>query len=590
MKQIFMLLLTLCLFTQLTEGRRKLFWSSDHWSWVDDAVDWVDDAIDDTVDWVGDAWEDTVDWVDGAIDDTVDWFEGAWDTTVDWVEDVWGDIMCSFHDQGDQYLYKIVEEQGTDIEELLKQVPSVWGVLQQRGDSTHADWANSIMLFLGDHLIKGPLCENGEKYLEDFLHNVLCIVGGSDEIHNHQADQLCALYCDLQSQDLVTLNSCTCNSGLGTAEIGCGRQVSQRAKANLPNSGGRVIVANQQLTHPNAVQFCADLGTYLVIPRSQSETDGIRSLLPSGNVRAWLGIQKKSGVWRSDDPSYGQITYNWGQNEGNTGESTAGMVWQQGWDGQWYDVNNDGRLHYAVCAPVVVPDGYTHYTETCVSGANIVLYKDRSVQECADLCDSNSECFGFEYGINYAPSASYEPRDCQLQSSAAYQSCGGTKYNLDFFLKMNAICPSGFEAISFNLDGEGKTWAQSDSSRTIQDCANICKGRIGCTGFEYNENDGRCGTYTGGTSNVQQDESRLDAGSIWRSCLIDTGNGVKCADENGHCSCNGQVRYGMDGVFTSWREVTGSIGCNNGVFGDPLPGTVKACYCRGEVNGRRRKL
>jgi len=61
----------------------------------------------------------------------------------------------------------------------------------------------------------------------------------------------------------------------------------------------------------------------------------------------------------------------------------------------------------------------------------------------------------------------------------------------------------------------------------------------------------------------------------------DTGNAVKCADENGQCSCNGQVRYGMNGVFTSWREVTGSIGCNNGVFGDPLHGTVKACYCRG---------
>jgi len=68
-----------------------------------------------------------------------------------------------------------------------------------------------------------------------------------------------------------------------------------------------------------------------------------------------------------------------------------------------------------------------------------------------------------------------------------------------------------------------------------------------------------------------------------QSCLPprDTGNGVKCADENGQCSCNGQVRYGMNGVFTSWREVTGSIGCNNGVFGDPLYGTVKACYCRG---------
>jgi len=131
-------------------------------------------------------------------------------------------------------LYKIVEEE-IDIDEKLKGVPNIWYALQQRGDSTHEEWANQIMVLMGDHLIEGPLCENGEKYLEDYLHKVLCIVGGIDRLHSHQADQLCALYCDSQRQDLVTLNSCTCNSGLGTADIGCGKQVSQRAKANLDN-------------------------------------------------------------------------------------------------------------------------------------------------------------------------------------------------------------------------------------------------------------------------------------------------------------------------------------------------------------------
>jgi len=56
--------------------------------------------------------------------------------------------------------------------------------------------------------------------------------------------------------------------------------------------------------------------------------------------------------------------------------------------------------------------------------------------------------------------------------------------------------------------------------------------------------------------------------------------GVKCADETGQCSCNGEVRYGANGVFSHSRGVSGSIDCNNSVFGDPLPWTVKACYCK----------
>jgi len=61
--------------------------------------------------------------------------------------------------------------------------------------------------------------------------------------------------------------------------------------------------------------------------------------------------------------------------------------------------------------------------------------------------------------------------------------------------------------------------------------------------------------------------------------FFSTGTGVKCADENGQCSCNGLVRYGADGRYSHYVDVYGSINCNNGVFGDPIRGTAKACYC-----------
>lgn len=53
---------------------------------------------------------------------------------------------------------------------------------------------------------------------------------------------------------------------------------------------------------------------------------------------------------------------------------------------------------------------------------------------------------------------------------------------------------------------------------------------------------------------------------------------TRCASEGGICSFSGtrQVRYGRDTTFVT-RIATGSIGCNNEVFGDPLFGIVKVC-------------
>ncbi|RZI44731.1 hypothetical protein EGT07_04800 [Herbaspirillum sp. HC18] len=53
---------------------------------------------------------------------------------------------------------------------------------------------------------------------------------------------------------------------------------------------------------------------------------------------------------------------------------------------------------------------------------------------------------------------------------------------------------------------------------------------------------------------------------------------IKCADEQQTCSFSGthQVRYGLNGTWVT-RTATGSIGCNNNVFGDPLYGVPKIC-------------
>lgn len=54
----------------------------------------------------------------------------------------------------------------------------------------------------------------------------------------------------------------------------------------------------------------------------------------------------------------------------------------------------------------------------------------------------------------------------------------------------------------------------------------------------------------------------------------------KCADENGRCNFSGtaNVIYGANNCYTSPRSFSNGVDCNNGVFGDPVPGVVKACY------------
>ncbi|GEM_PF-5614783 len=52
-----------------------------------------------------------------------------------------------------------------------------------------------------------------------------------------------------------------------------------------------------------------------------------------------------------------------------------------------------------------------------------------------------------------------------------------------------------------------------------------------------------------------------------------------CAAEGGRCAFFGvrTVVYGAGQKFNT-KTAEGGIDCNNATFGDPLPGTVKACY------------
>ena len=69
------------------------------------------------------------------------------------------------------------------------------------------------------------------------------------------------------------------------------------------------------------------------------------------------------------------------------------------------------------------------------------------------------------------------------------------------------------------------------------------------------------------------------AGALNKSVPVFVYN-ILCAREGGTCrQCFSVVRYGIGGRY-SYRKSNGTLGCNNGVFGDPYVNRRKECYCR----------
>jgi len=147
--------------------------------------------------------------------------------------------------------------------------------------------------------------------------------------------------------------------------------------------------ASSQMSLPDARAYCKGRNDLLAVPRGLSETYAIRALLPSGDVRAWLGLSQDSEMnWISDDTTSHLAWTNWKAEEGNDkfGEKAgAAMVWQKDWKGEWYDmVNDDGRLHYAVCVEVPVEARMRTFHKFDASG-DLCTYVDFDRLECTDL-------------------------------------------------------------------------------------------------------------------------------------------------------------------------------------------------------------
>jgi len=152
------------------------------------------------------------------------------------------------------------------------------------------------------------------------------------------------------------------------------------------------------------------------------------------------------------------------------------------------------------------PAGYTHTLKNVNGKGKKWSWPGESIDDCKRECDKRKSyyaCTSFEYNAGTHKCGTYYGGESNVYGT---QKTGWTTC-----LK-KPPCPSGYAHTLKNVNGKGKKWSWPGES--IQDCKRTCDKRSGCTSFEYNAGTHKCGTYTGGKSNVYGTQK-----AAWTTCL-----------------------------------------------------------------------
>ena len=83
----------------------------------------------------------------------------------------------------------------------------------------------------------------------------------------------------------------------------------------------------------------------------------------------------------------------------------------------------------------LIVNDYEHIPKACVTGHNIVLYPNMSLEDCKIKCNEDIKCLAFEYGVSYGGNGNYNAKDCNLQNGKNKAGCNGAYHNLDLYVK-----------------------------------------------------------------------------------------------------------------------------------------------------------
>jgi len=111
--------------------------------------------------------------------------------------------------------------------------------------------------------------------------------------------------------------------------------------------------------------------------------------------------------------------------------------------------------------------GYRCYEKTCVAGSNYKIIEDADYRVCAEACNEEEKCLGFEIYHNWGGrKTKFKQGDCILNSANRQKKCRA--YNLNWCVKHDLILAETVEYYDF-ADG----LCPSESHLTHEECQRV---------------------------------------------------------------------------------------------------------------------
>ena len=325
----------------------------------------------------------------------------------------------------------------------------------------------------------------------------------------------------------------------------------------------------------SAKAHCENLDRELATVYSGAQEEQIRTLVGSNHV--WIGFQDiaTEGTFVWDDDERGQSSYtNWWSGEPNDagGEDCTAI---------WYHVNgwNDYPCSWSgqfVCGPQYITmyelgftgaitsstpdslDGATAAADGIHTGSAVSYTEISAVAECgAGSADSDWDIALINEGMN--------AQTCEAWCTLSGPSCVGFSTGI-------LADDSNADACRVYMKDNVEPASENDFDWTdvgVASAEAVVEGDSADWNCMGKDSLATTGTWTCSTLSGIADVTNVPA-TAWMDCAVE--------HSGTPCTCTGVVRYGAS---TSWssRLSSGEIECSNGVFGDPVPGTVKTCQC-----------
>jgi hypothetical protein len=97
--------------------------------------------------------------------------------------------------------------------------------------------------------------------------------------------------------------------------------------------------------------------------------------------------------------------------------------------------NTDFFLKEVNNEPLSLPSHYMRFQKSCIDGADIYEISGSDIFGCADMCQLNQACLGFEYYVNYGGPQERTYGNCMLKSSRDMANCDGVYGNTDLYIQ-----------------------------------------------------------------------------------------------------------------------------------------------------------